>query len=38
VVVTHEADVAAWASRLVQLRDGVVHYDGPIPEQFRKAS
>jgi putative ABC transport system ATP-binding protein len=38
VVVTHEPDVAAWASRLVQLRDGVVHDDGPVPEQFRKAS
>jgi len=38
VVVTHEADVAAWARRLVQLRDGVVQYDGPVPEQFRKAS
>ena len=38
VVVTHEPDVAAWAHRLVQLRDGVVHYDGPVPEQFRKAS
>ncbi|MCX7057942.1 MAG: ABC transporter ATP-binding protein [Proteobacteria bacterium] len=38
VVVTHEPDVAACASRLVQLRDGLVHYDGPVPEQFRKAS
>jgi putative ABC transport system ATP-binding protein len=38
VVVTHEPDVAAWAQRLVQLRDGVVQYDGPVPAQFRKAS
>jgi putative ABC transport system ATP-binding protein len=38
VVVTHEPDVAACAHRLVQLRDGVVHYDGPVPEQYRKAS
>jgi putative ABC transport system ATP-binding protein len=38
VVVTHEPDVAAWARRLVQLRDGLVQYDGPVPEQFRKAS
>jgi ABC-type lipoprotein export system ATPase subunit len=38
VVVTHEADVAAWARRLVQLRDGLIQYDGPVPEQFRKAS
>jgi putative ABC transport system ATP-binding protein len=38
VVVTHEPDVAAWAKRLVQLRDGHIHYDGPVPEQYRKAS
>jgi putative ABC transport system ATP-binding protein len=38
VVVTHEPDVAACAHRLVQLRDGVVHYDGPVPGQLRKAS
>jgi putative ABC transport system ATP-binding protein len=38
VVVTHDADVAARAGRLVQLRDGMVHYDGPVPEQFRQAS
>ena len=38
VVVTHEPDVAAWAGRLVQLRDGMVQYDGPVPAQFRKAS
>ena len=29
VVVTHEADVAARARRLVRLKDGVVTYDGP---------
>jgi putative ABC transport system ATP-binding protein len=38
VVVTHEPDVAAWAKRLVQLRDGNIHYDGPVPEQYRRAS
>jgi putative ABC transport system ATP-binding protein len=38
VVVTHEPDVAAWAKRLVQLRDGLIQYDGPVPEQYRKAS
>ena len=36
VVVTHEPDVASYAHRLVQLRDGRVQYDGPIPESFRR--
>ncbi len=36
VLVTHESDIAAWAKRLVQLRDGVVQYDGPIPADFRR--
>jgi putative ABC transport system ATP-binding protein len=36
VLVTHESDIAAWARRLVQLRDGVVQYDGPIPVDFRR--
>ncbi|MDD5298636.1 MAG: ABC transporter ATP-binding protein [Rhodocyclaceae bacterium] len=30
VVVTHEPDVAAYASRLVRLVDGEVAYDGPV--------
>jgi len=38
VVVTHEVDVAAFAHRLVQLRDGLIHYDGPVPAPYRKAS
>ena len=38
VIVTHEPDVAAYARRLVQLRDGLIQYDGPVPAQFRKAS
>jgi putative ABC transport system ATP-binding protein len=38
VVVTHEPDVAAWAKRLVQVRDGLVHYDGPVPESFRRGT
>ncbi len=29
VVVTHESDIAARADRLVQLKDGVITYDGP---------
>ena len=29
VLVTHEADVAAWARRLIRLVDGQVVYDGP---------
>ncbi len=38
VVVTHESDVAAWAKRLVQVRDGRVHYDGPVPPGYRRAA
>ncbi len=30
VVVTHEPDIAGYASRLVRLVDGVVAYDGPV--------
>jgi len=30
VLVTHEADVAARAKRLVRLKDGLVTYDGPV--------
>jgi putative ABC transport system ATP-binding protein len=37
VVVTHEQDIAAWAKRLVQVRDGLVQYDGPIPSHFRRS-
>ncbi len=29
IMVTHEADVAAHAQRVVRLRDGLVEYDGP---------
>ncbi len=29
ILVTHEPDVAAYASRLVRLKDGLVLYDGP---------
>jgi putative ABC transport system ATP-binding protein len=38
VVVTHEPDIAGWTRRLVQLRDGLIQYDGPVPAQYRKAS
>ncbi len=38
VVVTHEADIAAWAKRLVQVRDGLVQYDGPVPADFRRTA
>ncbi len=31
VVVTHEADVAAWATRRIEIVDGHVRYDGPTP-------
>ena len=36
VVVTHEADVAARARRLVRLKDGVVTYDGPPDGQVAR--
>ncbi|MDP9801664.1 putative ABC transport system ATP-binding protein [Arcanobacterium wilhelmae] len=29
VVITHDAKVAAWCQRLVEIRDGLVHFDGP---------
>jgi putative ABC transport system ATP-binding protein len=37
VVVTHESDIAAWAKRLVQVRDGLVQYDGPVPSHFQRS-
>jgi putative ABC transport system ATP-binding protein len=37
VVVTHEQDIAAWAKRLVQVRDGLVQYDGPVPAHFHRS-
>jgi len=36
IVVTHEQDIAAWAKRLVVLKDGLIQYDGPIPPEFRR--
>jgi putative ABC transport system ATP-binding protein len=36
IVVTHEQDIAAWAKRLVLLKDGLIQYDGPIPLEFRR--
>lgn len=36
VLVTHEADVAAYSRRLVRLKDGLVLYDGPAPEGLRQ--
>ncbi|MGL5004153.1 MAG: ABC transporter ATP-binding protein, partial [Casimicrobium sp.] len=29
ILVTHEPDIAAYASRLIRLKDGLVLYDGP---------
>jgi len=36
VLVTHEADVAAYSRRLVRLKDGRVLYDGPSVEGLRQ--
>jgi ABC-type lipoprotein export system ATPase subunit len=36
VLVTHEADVAAYSKRLVRLKDGQVIYDGPAAEGLRQ--
>ena len=36
VLVTHEADVAAYSRRLVRLKDGRVLYDGPAAEGLRQ--
>ncbi|GAB49947.1 ABC transporter ATP-binding protein [Mobilicoccus pelagius] len=33
VLVTHDADVAAWCSRLVEIRDGLVHSDRLLDAQ-----
>jgi putative ABC transport system ATP-binding protein len=38
ILVTHEAGIAAWARRLILLRDGAVHYDGPDAERLWRAS
>lgn len=36
ILVTHEPDIAAFAKRLVRLKDGLVLYDGPAREGLRK--
>ena len=35
VMVTHEDDIAAYASRLIVFADGKVRSDGPVPERAR---
>jgi putative ABC transport system ATP-binding protein len=35
LLVTHEPDIAAYARRLVRLKDGHVLYDGPAAEGLR---
>lgn len=37
VVVTHEADIARCAKRVVELRDGLIVRDEPISDRFRAA-
>ena len=36
ILVTHEPDIAAYAKRLVRLKDGLVLYDGPSREGLRQ--
>jgi len=36
ILVTHEPDIAAYAKRLVRLKDGLVIYDGPAREGLRQ--
>ena len=36
VVVTHDQNVAGYASRLVYLLDGCIHYDGPVADFSEK--
>jgi putative ABC transport system ATP-binding protein len=36
ILVTHEPDIAAFAKRLVRLKDGLVLYDGPAREGLRQ--
>jgi putative ABC transport system ATP-binding protein len=38
ILVTHEAGIAAWARRLIVLRDGSVRYNGPDSKRLRRAS
>ncbi len=30
VVITHDTQVASWCQRLVEIRDGLIHYDGAV--------
>lgn len=32
VMITHEFDIAKYASRLIHIRDGHINYDGPVPK------
>jgi putative ABC transport system ATP-binding protein len=36
ILVTHEPDIAAYAKRLVRLKDGLVRFDGPSREGLRE--
>lgn len=35
VMITHEFDIAKYASRLIHIRDGKINYDGKIPKDDR---
>lgn len=30
VVITHDTKVASWCERLIEIRDGLIHYDGAV--------
>ena len=38
VMITHEFDIAKYASRLIHIRDGHINYDGPMPKTDRTLS
>ncbi|OKL50421.1 ABC transporter ATP-binding protein [Boudabousia marimammalium] len=33
VVITHDAKVASWCDRMIEIRDGLIHYDGRVQHE-----